>query len=83
MLNDWALPPMSHFGTKCAGHEGAGVVVKVGAKVQGWKVGERVGIKPIYDVCHNCEECWTGREYRAETGRLVRVVANKIFVFSR
>lgn len=21
MMNDWALPPMSHFGTKCAGHE--------------------------------------------------------------
>ncbi|KAF2484410.1 chaperonin 10-like protein [Neohortaea acidophila] len=62
MLNDWALPPMSHFGTKCAGHEGAGVVVKIGSKVQGWKLGERVGIKPIADVCHNCEQCWNGRE---------------------
>ncbi|KAK3632843.1 hypothetical protein LTR22_020394 [Elasticomyces elasticus] len=33
MMNDWAVPPMSHFGTTCAGHEGAGVVVKVGSKV--------------------------------------------------
>lgn len=62
MMNDWAVPPMSQFGTKCAGHEGAGVVVKVGNNVQGWNVGDRAGIKPIWDVCHNCEQCWTGRE---------------------
>ena len=64
MLNDWAVPPMSHFGVKCAGHEGAGVVVKVGAKCgPEWKVGDRVGIKPLLDVCHNCEACWNGRTY--------------------
>lgn len=63
MLNDWALPPMSYFGVRCAGHEGAGVVVKKGAKVSdAWKVGDRVGVKPLSDVCHNCEECWNGRE---------------------
>lgn len=28
MLNDWAVPAMSTFNVKCAGHEGAGVVVK-------------------------------------------------------
>ena len=64
MMNDWALPPMSHFGVRCAGHEGAGVVVKVGAKCDSsWKLGDRVGIKPLYDVCHNCEECWNGCAY--------------------
>lgn len=63
MLNDWAMPKMSEFGVKCAGHEGAGVVVKVGARcVDAWKVGDRVGIKPMLDVCHNCEACWNGRE---------------------
>ena len=62
MLNDWAVPKMSEFGVQCPGHEGAGVVVKVGAKVQdAWKVGDRVGIKPLLDVCHNCESCWNGR----------------------
>lgn len=62
MLNDWALPPMSTFGTKCAGHEGAGVVVKIGANVKGWKVGDRGGVKPIWDTCGSCEWCWEGKE---------------------
>ena len=62
MLNDWGIPKMSVFGNKCAGHEGAGVVVKVGANVRDWKVGDRAGVKPLHDVCHNCESCWNGRK---------------------
>lgn len=75
MLNDWALPPMSQFGTKCAGHEGAGVVVKVGKNVTDWKVGDRGGVKPIWDVCHNCEECWNGRENYCQKGVHTGLVA--------
>jgi len=62
MLNDWAMPPMSHFGVKCAGHEGAGVIVQVGDQVKNLKVGQRAGFKPIQDVCHSCEYCRTGKE---------------------
>lgn len=69
MMNDWALPPMSAFGVRCAGHEGAGVVVKVGSAVKDWKVGDRAGIKPLSDVCHNCEECWNGRKWTRLTTR--------------
>jgi D-arabinose 1-dehydrogenase-like Zn-dependent alcohol dehydrogenase len=47
MLNDWALPKMSVFGTTCAGHEGAGVIVKVGDHVKTLKPGMRAG----YKVC--------------------------------
>lgn len=68
MLNDWAVPKMSVFGTRCAGHEGAGVVVKVGTNVKDWKVGDRGGVKPLWDVCHNCEECWDGRENYCQKG---------------
>lgn len=45
MLNDWALPKMSVFGTKCAGHEGAGVIVKVGDGVKTLTPGMRAGFK--------------------------------------
>ena len=75
MMNDWAVPPMSQFGTKCAGHEGAGVVVKLGANVQGWKVGDRGGVKPLWDVCHNCEHCWNGRENYCQKGVYTGLVA--------
>jgi len=45
MLNDWNLPKMSALGTKCAGHEGAGVIVKVGSAVKKLKPGMRAGLK--------------------------------------
>ena len=45
MLNDWALPKMSDLGVQCAGHEGAGVIVKVGSNVKTLKPGMRAGLK--------------------------------------
>jgi D-arabinose 1-dehydrogenase-like Zn-dependent alcohol dehydrogenase len=45
MLNDWALPKMSDLGTRCAGHEGSGVIVKVGDQVKNLKPGMRAGYK--------------------------------------
>lgn len=68
MMHDWTAPPMSTFGIKSPGHEGAGVVVKMGKDVQGWKIGDRAGVKPLMDVCRNCEECWTGKENYCQNG---------------
>jgi hypothetical protein len=45
MLNDWGTPKMSAMGTQCAGHEGAGVIVKVGDQVKNLKPGMRAGLK--------------------------------------
>lgn len=47
-----------------AGHEGAGVVVALGEGVgeEQWKVGDRAGIKPLFDVCHECMHCRGGDE---------------------
>lgn len=53
---------MSFFGVKSPGHEGAGVVVKIGANVKNFKVGDRAGIKPFMDTCGSCELCWEGKE---------------------
>jgi hypothetical protein len=50
MMNDWGLGPMSQHSTKCAGHEGAGVIVKVGRNVRNLKVGQRAGFKPVANV---------------------------------
>ncbi|KAF2225545.1 alcohol dehydrogenase [Elsinoe ampelina] len=75
MLGDLGMPPMSHFGVRSPGHEGAGVVVAMGSQVTGWSVGDRAGMKPVYDVCHSCELCWGDKETYCEkaihTGLLV------------
>jgi len=60
MLNDLGIPPMSYFGVRSPGHEGAGIVVKAGANVKTLNVGDRVGIKPLLDVCFSCADCWAG-----------------------
>lgn len=44
------------------GHEGAGIVAKMGSKVKDWKVGDHVGVKLINSNCFNCEYCKTGHE---------------------
>jgi len=62
MMGDWGLGMMSEYGTKCAGHEGAGVIVKIGGNVKQLKVGMRAGFKPIADTCGNCEQCRTDKE---------------------
>jgi hypothetical protein len=62
MLNDLNAPPMSYFGVRSPGHEGAGIVVKMGEAVTGWKLGDRAGIKPMMDVCGKCDTCWAGKE---------------------
>ncbi|KAJ9621375.1 hypothetical protein H2204_011936 [Knufia peltigerae] len=53
---------MSDVGVKCAGHEGAGVIVKVGENVKELAVGQRAGYKPIQNVCHQCLYCKSGRD---------------------
>lgn len=68
MMNDWAVPSMSSLGTVCAGHEGAGVIVKVGEKVKTMKVGQRAGIKPVFDVCGTCSQCKNGRDNYCQKG---------------
>jgi D-arabinose 1-dehydrogenase-like Zn-dependent alcohol dehydrogenase len=62
MAADWGLGKMSDHGTKCAGHEGAGVIVKVGERVRNLKVGQRAGYKPIAETCGTCELCRTDKE---------------------
>lgn len=41
------------------GHELAGTIVKIGAAIQNWKVGERVTV-PFVSGCGHCHECNSG-----------------------
>jgi S-(hydroxymethyl)glutathione dehydrogenase/alcohol dehydrogenase len=52
------------------GHEGAGVVVKVGADVQSVKAGEHV-IPPYTPECHGCEYCLSRKTHLWQTIRIV------------
>jgi propanol-preferring alcohol dehydrogenase len=79
MMNDWAMPPMSQFGTQCAGHEGAGVIVQVGERVKHLKVGQRAGYKPIVDVCHACDACRGGKETYCPKAIFTGLMADGIF----
>lgn len=49
---------MGDYGVRSPGHEGAGVVVKIGSLVKTWKIGDRAGIKPTWDTCMSCDLCW-------------------------
>ncbi|QNG38813.1 NDMA-dependent alcohol dehydrogenase [Geodermatophilaceae bacterium NBWT11] len=49
------------------GHEGAGVVEKVGSKVTRTRVGDRVVVAYI-PVCGTCRYCSTGRQYLCDKG---------------
>lgn len=41
------------------GHEFAGVIAKVGSKVEGWKPGDRAVVLALYQ-CRNCDACVRG-----------------------
>ncbi|EXJ53860.1 alcohol dehydrogenase [Cladophialophora yegresii CBS 114405] len=62
MTNDWEFPKMSEMGVSCAGHEGAGVVARIGESVKNFKVGQRAAYGPIHSTCGLCDSCKTGKE---------------------
>jgi propanol-preferring alcohol dehydrogenase len=44
------------------GHEVTGTVERIGAGVEGFAVGDRVGVPWLHDTCGECEFCLAGRE---------------------
>jgi propanol-preferring alcohol dehydrogenase len=46
------------------GHEVVGEVVAIGASVSTLRVGDRVGVQPLWSTCRSCEHCLTGTEPR-------------------
>lgn len=56
---DWPVKPIPPF---VPGHEGAGVVVKLGPGVTHLTEGDRVGIAWLHSACGHCEFCLSGWE---------------------
>jgi alcohol dehydrogenase len=49
------------------GHEVIGVIDAVGAYIDGWKVGERVGVGWFGGACGYCDHCRRGNSFACET----------------
>eukprot|EP00037_Helgoeca_nana_P035476 m.425396 g.425396 ORF g.425396 m.425396 type:complete len:344 (-) comp52151_c0_seq1:329-1360(-) len=56
---DWPLKPTPPF---TPGHEGIGLVTKIGEGVTSVKVGDRVGVPWLYSACGHCEFCLSAYE---------------------
>lgn len=65
---DWpGVPP--HF-PMIPGHEVVGRIEELGEGVEGFAVGERVGVQPLFSTCGRCEYCMTGREQLCQTKQI-------------
>lgn len=52
------------------GHEVVGIVKKIGDGVKKVKVGDRVGIQPLFSSCLQCEYCMSRRENLCESAEI-------------
>ncbi|MEJ1922746.1 alcohol dehydrogenase catalytic domain-containing protein [Microbacterium sp. KHB019] len=59
---DWVGGGLPAFTPIVPGHEVTGIVDAVGAGVEGFQVGDRVGTQPLWWTCEECEHCLGGRE---------------------
>jgi propanol-preferring alcohol dehydrogenase len=59
---DWVANGVPAISPIIPGHEVVGKIDKVGAGVDWLKIGDRVGVQPLWSTCGHCEFCLTARE---------------------
>jgi propanol-preferring alcohol dehydrogenase len=59
---DWVDGGVPAISPIVPGHEATGRVVEVGDGVEGFAVGDPVGVQPLWWACGECEFCTSGRE---------------------
>lgn len=59
---DWVDGGVPAISPIVPGHEVTGRVAAVGDGVQGFAIGDPVGVQPLYWACGDCEFCASGRE---------------------
>jgi len=60
--SDWPTPPTAHT----PGHEGIGIVLRIGEGVTGFAVDDRVGVPWLGFACGACDLCENGNEQYCE-----------------
>ena len=55
------------------GHEGSGVIAKIGKRVSGFQVGDRVVVRPLMS-CGKCRQCLEGRYNLCEDYKVIGVL---------
>lgn len=64
VLKDGFFPGLKY--PRIPGHEVIGSIVKLGSEVEGWKVGDRVGVGWHGGHCFKCKECRRGNFWGCE-----------------
>lgn len=59
---DWVDGGVPAISPIIPGHEVTGRVVELGDGVEGFRVGDGVGVQPLWSTCGTCEFCTGGRE---------------------
>jgi propanol-preferring alcohol dehydrogenase len=70
---DWPVKPTLPF---IPGHEGVGLVARLGAGVGRLKEGDRVGVPWLHTACGHCEHCITGWETLCDSQQMTGYTVN-------
>jgi len=67
---DWVAGGVPAISPIIPGHEVTGVVAAVGEDAEGFSVGDRVGVQPLWWTCGTCAYCTSGREQLCHRRRI-------------
>jgi len=70
MTCSWKGLPFPTPAGQVGGHEGVGKIVKLGPGSAGVKIGDRVGIKWMADICGSCPACLEGHDGVCFNGKI-------------
>ncbi len=67
---DWVANGVPAKSPIVPGHEVVGKITELGAGVDWLKIGDRVGVQPLWSTCGHCEFCLTAREQLCQTKQI-------------